>query len=119
MLGNRKSMITVSRIQAGYYSVSDGRFIVKDGSGWYIVNKEGNHDFGPVTTLAAAKEFVNTGLVPISQHNTGSAYGRRQSKKEFNSYLAAESKNGNPLPAILWMVALFGACLLFYLIRGY
>lgn len=112
-------MTTVSRIQAGQYSVSDGRFIVKDGSGWYVVDHEGNIDFGPVPTLASAKQYVTTGTVPLAQHNTGSKHGRRQSKKEFNAYLAAEAKNGNPVPAILWMIVMIGICLFFYFIRGY
>jgi len=33
-------------------------------------------------------------------------HGRRQSKNEFNAYLASEAKNGNPMPAILWFIVL-------------
>jgi hypothetical protein len=112
-------MITVSRVQAGYYSASDGRAIVKEGGGWYVLNKEGNHDFGPVTTLSAAKQYLNTGSITLGNGNTGTAYGRRQSKKDFHSYLAAEAKSGNPFPAILWLLIVFGICFLLFLIRGY
>ncbi|MGF1687896.1 hypothetical protein L4C36_14585 [Photobacterium japonica] len=106
-------MIKVSRIQAGYYSVSDGRKIKKNGRGWYVISESGSHDFGPVTTLNAAKQYVETGTSPIGQHNLSSSHGRRQSKKEFNAYLAAEAKNGNPFPAILWMIVVFTLCMFF------
>ncbi|WP_240645376.1 hypothetical protein [Vibrio mediterranei] len=106
-------MATVSKIKAGQYAVSDGRFIIKQGSGWCIVRSNGSHDFGPVPTLAAAKSYVSTGSVPLRDHNTASKHGRRQSKKEFNAHLAAEAKNGNPLPAILWVLVLIGLTFLF------
>jgi hypothetical protein len=33
-------MDAVKKIQAGQYSVSDGRYIVKDGAGWYVLNSD-------------------------------------------------------------------------------
>ncbi|KUM51917.1 hypothetical protein [Rheinheimera sp. EpRS3] len=112
-------MVSVTRIQAGQYAVSDGRFIIKEGSSWYVVTAEGKADLGPLPSLAAAKEYVSTGSTPLGQHNTGSAYGRRQSKKEFNAYLASEAQKGNYGPAILWMLLVGAVCLFFYLVRGY
>ncbi|WP_429142199.1 hypothetical protein [Aeromonas hydrophila] len=94
-------MVSVTKIQAGQYAVGDGRFIIKDGSSWYVVTEEGKGGFGPLPTLSAAKEYVNTGSTPLGHHNTGSAYGRRQSKKEFNACLASEVQKGNYGPAIL------------------
>ncbi|WP_112480379.1 hypothetical protein [Vibrio variabilis] len=112
-------MAKVTRVQAGQYSVDDGRFIVKSGSSWLILNSAGKHEFGPVSTLKAAKQYVETGTTPIGQHNLASKHGRRRSKKEFNAYLASEAKNGNPEPMILYMVVLFIVCLVIFLIRGY
>lgn len=112
-------MVSVTRIQAGQYAVGDGRFIIKDGSSWYVVTEEGKGGFGPLPTLSAAKEYVNTGSTPLGHHNTGSAYGRRQSKKEFNAYLASEVQKGNYGPAILWMLLVGVVCLFLYLVRGY
>ncbi|SBO11668.1 hypothetical protein VME0621_03804 [Vibrio mediterranei] len=106
-------MTTVSRIKAGQYSVSDGRFIIKQGSSWYIIQGNGDHDFGPVPTLAAAKSYVSTGSIPLGNHNRASQHSRRQSKKEFNAHLAAEAKNGNPAPLILWVLVLIGLTVLF------
>ncbi|WP_045858722.1 DUF2487 family protein [Teredinibacter purpureus] len=111
-------MVSVKRIEAGNYSVSDGRSILKDGSGWYVLAEDGGHDFGPVTTLTAAKEYVETGIVPLSQHNFGSAYGRRQSKKEFNAYLASEAEQGNYGPAILYTLAVVVVVILFAFIKN-
>ena len=42
----------MTRIQAGQYAVDDGRFIVKNSSGWLVVDVNGAHDFVPVPTLA-------------------------------------------------------------------
>jgi hypothetical protein len=106
-------MVTVKRIEAGNYSVSDGRMIVKDGKSWYILKEGGGHDFGPVTTLFAAKEYVQTGISSVGQHNSGSAYGKRQSKKEFNAYLASEAKQGNYGPIILYTVIIVAVIVLF------
>ena len=100
-------MAQVTRIQAGQYSVSDGRQIIRDGSGWYVIDCEGNHDFGPLITLALAKEYVTTGNISLGQHNLGSKHGQHQSKKEFNAYLAAEAKNGNYVPVIIWFSVMF------------
>jgi hypothetical protein len=111
-------MATVKRIQAGQYSVSDGRFIIKDGSGWYVLNSESGHDFGPVPTLASAKEYVINGTVSLSEHNQSAKHGRRQSKKEFNAYLASEAKNGNYEPAIIWFVVMFIATIFFAIIQA-
>ena len=99
-------MSSVKRIQAGQYQVSDGRFIIKEGSSWYVLDQNGEVDFGPLPTLAAGKECVSTGRTSLGNHNLGSKHGRRQSKKEFNAYLASEAKNGNYAPAILWMLLL-------------
>jgi hypothetical protein len=56
-------MVAVKRIKAGQYSVSDGRYIVKDGAGWYVLNSDGGHDFGPLPTLASGKDYVINGTV--------------------------------------------------------
>ncbi|MEG1226941.1 MAG: hypothetical protein RSD83_20465 [Hafnia sp.] len=74
-------MAKITRIQAGRYAVDDGRCIIKNNSGWLIVDANGAHDFGPVPTLAAAKEYVESGTVPLRQHNFSTSHGRRQSKK--------------------------------------
>ncbi|HHG3224531.1 TPA: hypothetical protein ACPVYE_000989 [Vibrio parahaemolyticus] len=74
-------MAKVTRIQAGQYSVDDGRFIVKQGSGWLVLTANGSHDFGPVPTLASAKQYVESGTTPLGQHNLSTKHGRRQSKK--------------------------------------
>lgn len=75
------TLAKVTRIQAGQYAVDDGRFIVKNSSGWLVVDVNGTHDFGPVPTLAAAKQYVESGAVPLGQHNLSTVHGRRQSKK--------------------------------------
>lgn len=118
-LGNGGSMVAVKRIQAGQYSVSDGRYIIKEGSSWYVLNSEQKHDFGPLPTLAAAKQYVTNGTTPIGEHNLASNHGRRQSKKEFNAYLASEVENGNPGPAIIYALAIVAICVLFFVVRGY
>lgn len=112
-------MAKVTRIQAGQYAVDDGRFIVKNSSGWLIVDVNGAHDFGPVPTLAAAKHYVESGIVPLGQHNFSTNHGRRQSKKEFNAYLASEAKNGNLMPAILWIIVLCVICGIVLSVRGH
>lgn len=110
-------MVAVKRIEAGSYSVSDGRSILKDGAGWYVVAEDGSHDFGPLTTLAAAKEYVQTGIAPLGQHNSASSHGRKQAKKEFNAYLASEAKDGNYAPAILYSAVVLALCLFFVFIE--
>ena len=112
-------MVAVKRIQAGQYSVSDGRYIIKEGSSWYVLNSEQQHDFGPLSTLAAAKQYVTSGTTPISEYNLASNHRRRQSKKEFNAYLASETKNGNPSPAILYVLVMIAICVFFLVVRGY
>ncbi|MDU3460106.1 MAG: hypothetical protein E7F48_10240 [Streptococcus oralis] len=57
----------MTRIQAGQYAVDDGRFIVKNSSGWLVVDVNGAHDFGPVPTLAVAKQYVESGTVPLGK----------------------------------------------------
>ena len=114
-----QTLAKVTRIQAGRYAVDDGRCIIKNNSGWLIVDANGAHDFGPVPTLAAAKEYVESGTVPLRQHNFSTSHGRRQSKKEFNAYLASEAKNGNPMPAILWIIVLCILCGIVVAVRGY
>lgn len=112
-------MAKVTRIQAGRYAVNDGRFIVKQGSGWLVVDANGSHDFGPVPTLSSAKQYVESGTTPLGQHNFSTKHSRRQSKKEFNAYLASEAKNGNPMPAIIWLLVIFIICGVVFVIRGY
>ncbi|WP_228730362.1 hypothetical protein [Shewanella yunxiaonensis] len=62
-------MTSVKRIEAGQYSVSDGRFIVKHGSSWYVLKSDGTIDFGPLSTLATEKEFVTEGITSVGNHN--------------------------------------------------
>lgn len=112
-------MVAVKRIQAGQYSVSDGRFIIKDSSSWYVLNNKQQQDFGPLPTLAAAKQYVNSGTTPIGEHNLASKHGRQQSKKEFNAYLASETENGNPVPTILYVLAMVAICVFALVVRGY
>ncbi|MEN3754430.1 hypothetical protein ABC733_22650 [Mangrovibacter sp. SLW1] len=112
-------MAKVTRVQAGQYSVDDGRFIIKNSSGWLVVDARGSHDFGPVSTLAAAKQYVECGTTPLGQHNISTSHGRRQSRKEFNAYLASEAKNGNHLPIVLWLVVLCIICGVVLAVRGY
>ena len=111
-------MIIVKRIKAGQYSVSDGRYIIKDSSGWYIINTEGSHDLGPVPTLASAKEYVTQGAISLGKHKINSKHGQRQSKKEFNAYLASEAKNGNYAPLIISLIVMFVAAILFSTLQG-
>ncbi|WP_231556938.1 hypothetical protein [Aeromonas sp. L_1B5_3] len=111
--------MTVKRIQAGKYSVSDGRTIVKDGSSWYVLNNDGKHDFGPLPTLAAAKQYVSDGTTPTGEHNYATKYGKRQSRKEFNAYLASEAKNGNIGPLIFYLLVMLVICIFFFVVRGY
>ena len=80
----------VKKIKAGHYLSSDG-----------------NVDFGPVPTLTAAKEYVSSGGIILNEHNINSAYGKGQSKKEYNAYLAAEAKRGNFIPLLVTLIALF------------
>ncbi|WP_320151112.1 hypothetical protein [uncultured Tolumonas sp.] len=112
-------MATVKKIEAGKYSVSDGRFIVKNGSGWFVLSNEGKTDFGPLPTLALAKEYVANGTTSLTDHNHASTYGRRQSKKEFNAYMASEAKNGNLGPLFIYIILLLAICVFFLVVRGY
>lgn len=70
------------------------------------MSPEGSHEFGPLSTLASAKEYVNTGSVLLGQHNPASSHGQRQSKKEYNAHIAAEAKQGNYGPLILSLVVM-------------
>ena len=99
--------------------MDDGRFIVKNSSGWLVVDANGSHDFGPVPTLTAAKQYVESGTTPLGQHNFPPITVADRAKKEFNAYLASEAKNGNPLPAILWVIVLCIICGVVLAVRGY
>lgn len=112
-------MTKVKRVNPGQYNVDDGRIIIKSGSAWYILSESGKHEFGPVPTLKSAKQYVEFGTTPLGEHNTGSKYGKRQSKKEFNAYLASEAKNGNYAPAIIWFLILFVVVIIVVKVRGY
>lgn len=112
-------MTTVTRIQAGQYSVSDGRYIIKNGSSWYILTSEQEVEFGPMSTLTSAKQYIIDGTTLTGQHNGYSKHSQRQNKKEFNAYLASETKNGNPSPAILYILALVAVCIFVLVVRGY
>ncbi|MBQ4860349.1 hypothetical protein J8L98_01425 [Pseudoalteromonas sp. MMG013] len=111
-------MLTYKRIQAGQYIVSDGRYIIKEGSDWYVLNSDQEMSFGPLPTLKTAKQYVSEGTVYGSQHNYRTSHGRRQSKKEFNAYLAAEAKNGNPGPLILYIIVLIVICSFFAIVQN-
>jgi hypothetical protein len=106
------NVVTIKRIEAGRYIVSDGRMILKSGSGWYILTEQGERDFGPVATLTSVKKYVDSGSVFLGDHNFNSNYGRRQSKREYNAYLAAEAKKGNYLPLILTVFTILGFAIL-------
>ena len=112
-------MVTVKRIQAGQYSVSDGRYIIKDSSSWYVLNSDQQQDFGPLPTLAAAKQYVNSGTTPLGEHNLASIHGRQQSKKELIAHLASETENGNSGPAILYVLVMVAICVFALVVRGY
>lgn len=99
-------MVSVARIKAGHYQVSDGRTIIKSGAAWYVLDEQGEVDLGPLPTLAASKEYVTTDSVSLRDHNLNSSYGRKQSKKEFNAHLASEAKKGNYLPVISWFLVM-------------
>ncbi|PLG62804.1 hypothetical protein B6J11_14765 [Klebsiella pneumoniae] len=62
---------------------------------------------------------VECGTTPLGQHNISTGHGRRQSRKEFNAYLASEAKNGNHLPIVLWLVVLCIICGVVLAVRGY
>jgi len=64
-------VITVKRIEPGKYAVSDGRFIIKESSKWFVIDQSGKVDLGPLPTLASAKEYVQTGSVSLGNHNLG------------------------------------------------
>jgi hypothetical protein len=106
-------MVVVKKIQAGQYTVSDGRYIVKEGAKWYVLNSDGGHDFGPLPTLASGKNYVINGTVSLTEHNLISKHGRQQSKKEFNAYLTSETKNGNYEPIIIWIIMMVSATIFF------
>ena len=97
----------LKKIEAGHYLSSDGRHLIKKGSGWHILKGDGNVDFGPVPTLTAAKEYVSSGSIILNEHNMNSTYGKGQSKKEYNAYLAAEAKRGNFIPLLVTLITLF------------
>lgn len=112
-------MTKITKIQAGQYAVDDGRFIVKNRSSWIVVDTNGSHDFGPVPTLAAAKQYAVDGKIQLGKHNLSTKHGRKQSKKEFHAYLASEANNGNPWPTILWLFFIFIIGGIALAIRGY
>lgn len=107
-------MATIKRIEAGQYSVTDGRSIVKKGGAWYVVDSKGNVELGNLPTLSSAKNYVTNGVTSLVKHNSSaSSYSKSQRKKEFNAFLASEAKNGNYLPAILMLIALFALTVFF------
>ena len=99
-------MTKVTRLEAGRYSVSDGRFILKNGSNWFVVDQNGNHDFGPLPTFASAKEYVLTGSLTPKNIHSPTTYSKKQSKKQFNAYIAAEAKKGNTGPLIIYIIVM-------------
>lgn len=58
----------------------------------------------PLPTLSVAKEYVTTGTITAKEPNFSSKHNRRQSKKEFHAHIAAESKNGNNGPLIIYII---------------
>lgn len=107
-------MAAVKRIKAGQYIVSDGRNIVKDSGGWYVLDSKGNVELGNLPTLSSAKEYVTNGVTSLGNHgSSASSYSKSQRKKEFNAYLTTEARNGNYLPVILWFVVLIALAVLF------
>ncbi|MBT1065485.1 hypothetical protein KJY73_18000 [Bowmanella sp. Y26] len=107
-------------LKAGQYAVSDGRFIVKQGTSWYVLDADCEIELGLLPTLASAKEYIADGVTSLGHHNSSpSPCGNRQRKKEFNAYLASEAKSGNYVPAILWLSVMFAICIFFLVVRGY
>jgi len=95
-------MTTITQIQEGKYAVSDGRSIIKDGINWYVINKEGSSDFGPVASFDAAKDFIEQSSshaeAPVPEKNKMAA---------------------NKGPATLWAMVMLAVCLLLLFIRNY
>lgn len=54
----------------------------------------------------------------MRNYNTGTKYGRRKFKKEYNAYAAAEAKKGNYAPAIISFLALFIAFIIVVAVQG-
>lgn len=110
--------MSIKRIEAGRYTVSDGRLIIKEGSNWYVLNSEGNIELGELPTLASAKEYISNGVTTLGHHNTSvTSYSKQQRKKEFNTYLASEAKNGNYIPVILWFIIMLIVALIFAAVK--
>lgn len=105
-------MVKVSKQRAGIYAVSDGRLIYKTSLGWSIQTADGHHEFGPVSTLAAAKLYVSGDSLPLGSHKGISSPSKAKRRREFNAYLAGEAKKGNFLPILLWFSVLFGVCII-------
>lgn len=110
-------MTTLKKLEAGFYETADGKFIKKESSGWYVLNSNMNVEFGPLSTLNSAKEYIQTDNVSIGSHNLGTKHGRRQGKKDFYAHLASESKNGNLGPAILYFLVMLAIAIFFTVMK--
>ena len=89
-------MTTITQIQEDKFAVSDGRSIIKDGTGWYVISKEGSSDFGPVTSFDSAKEYIDS--APLATEKQAAA---------------------TKAPAVLWAGVMLVVCLLLLFIRNY
>ena len=58
----------------------------------------------PLPTLSIAKEYVTTGTIESKEPNRSTQHTRRQSRKAFHAHIAAESKNGNQGPLIIYII---------------
>jgi len=94
-------MATITQINNDQYTVSNGDSIIKKTDGWYVMNKAGMTNVGPLPTLEAAKQYVDS------------------DDSESIEGLTPEDHKIDKGPAILWGVVMLCVCLLLLFIRNY
>jgi len=94
-------MATITQIKNDQYTVSNGDSIIKKTDGWYVMSKAGVTNVGPLPTLEAAKEYVDS------------------NDSDPQEELTPEDHKIDKGPAILWGVVMLSVCLLLLFIRNY
>jgi len=94
-------MATITQINNDQYTVSNGDSIIKKTDGWYVMSKTEIANIGPLPTLEAAKQYVDS------------------DDSESTEGLTTEDHKIDKGPAILWGVVMLCVCLLLLFIRNY
>lgn len=86
-------MVTITQTNESQFNVSDGRSIIKDTNDWYVMSKEGNAEYGPVSSFESAKQYIEDPESDMQPHS-------------------------DKRPAMLWAVVMLIVCMLLLLLRN-